>query len=120
MQFKKQRLLLATFVSLVLFQACKKNDVTNNSGSSSSTTSASAVKDSSLTYSKDIYLWYNQIPSTFNAQSYSDPSAIMTAIRQYSIEPGFSTPVDRWSFGMKQTDWNNLSNGVSSDFGMDV
>lgn len=112
---------MATFVSLVLFQACKKNDVTNNSSSSSSsTTSASAIKDSTLAYSKDVYLWYNQIPSSFNAQSYSDPNAIMTAIRQYSIEPGFSAPVDRWSFGMKQTDWNNLSNGVSSDFGMDV
>jgi carboxyl-terminal processing protease len=69
-------------------------------------------------YAKDLYLWYNQIPSIFNAQSYADPNAIMEAIRVYSNEPGFSAPVDRWSFGYKQTDWNNVSSGVSQDFGL--
>jgi len=124
MLLKPQRLLLASFVSLALLQACKKSDVPNNQGSSSTTTpattSASAIKDSTLAYSKDVYLWYNQIPTTFNAQTYADPAAIMTALRQYSTEPGFTGPVDKWSFGMKQTDWNNLSNGVSADFGMNV
>ena len=123
MQLKKQRLLLATLAGLTLLQACKKTDAVNP-GSGSSTlpgsTSASAIKDSTVLYSKDVYLWYNQIPSAFNAQSYSDPNTIMIGIRQYSMEPGFSTAVDRWSFGMKQTDWNNLSNGVSADFGMNV
>ncbi|HTM92301.1 MAG TPA: S41 family peptidase [Flavisolibacter sp.] len=65
-------------------------------------------------------MWYNQIPSTFNAQTYSDPNAIMEALRQYSNEPGFSTPVDKWSFAMKQTEWNKLSSGISGDFGMSV
>lgn len=124
MLLKSQRLLLASFVSLALLQACKKSDVSNNQGSSSTTapgsSSANSIKDSTLAYSKDVYLWYNQIPATFNAQTYADPGAIMTAIRQYSNEPGFTTPVDKWSFGMKQTDWNNLSNGVSADFGMNV
>lgn len=124
MQLKKQRLLLATFAGLTLLQACKKTDAVNNPGLGSSTSTATspanAIKDSTVLYSKDVYLWYNQIPSTFNAQSYSDPNTIMTAIRQYSVEPGFSTAVDRWSFGMKQTNWNNLSNGVSADFGMNV
>jgi hypothetical protein len=72
-------------------------------------------------YTKDIYLWYNQIPSTFNARSYEDPDKVMTAIRQYSTEPGFSGPVDRWSFGIKQAEWDNVSSGVSTgDFGLNV
>jgi carboxyl-terminal processing protease len=123
MQFKTQRLLLVSLVSLALLQACKKNDVSNNPSPSPTPTggsSANAIKDTTVLYSKDLYLWYNQIPSTFSGQSYADPNAIMEAVRQYSIEPGFSTAVDKWSFGMKQTDWDNLSSGVSADFGMNV
>jgi hypothetical protein len=44
----------------------------------------------------------------------------MTAIRNYSTEPGFSTPVDRWSFAAKKSDWDNASSGISQDFGMNV
>jgi len=44
----------------------------------------------------------------------------MTAIRSYSKEPGFSQPVDRWSFGIKQADWDNISSGAAQDFGMNV
>lgn len=124
MQFKKQRIVAAALLSLTLLQACKKNDVSGNSNPSPPPPPGgsleSAVKDTTLLYSRDIYLWYNQIPTTFNAQSYADPNAIMQAIRAYSIEPGFSSAVDKWSFAMKQTEWNNLSNGVSADFGMNV
>lgn len=122
MHFKTKHLLLASIVSLALLQACKKNkDVSANPNQPSGTTSsADKIKDSTIADARDIYLWYSQIPSTFNAQSYADPNAIMEAIRQYSNEPGFSTPVDKWSFGMKQTDWDNVSNGVSADFGMNV
>ena len=80
------------------------------------TTDPEKIKDSVLLYSKDLYLWYNQIPSTFDVKSYADPVAEMTAIRQYSIEPGFSTAVDRWSFAMKKTEWDNLSGGLGSTF----
>lgn len=45
---------------------------------------------------------------------------MMTSIRQYSIEPGFSGPVDRWSFAINQQQWNNVSSGISGDFGMSV
>jgi len=124
MHFKAPRLLLASLVSLALLQACKKNDLKSNitppptPGTTVPTTST--LKDTTLLYSKDLYLWYNQIPSTFNAQTYSDPNGIMEALRQYSNEPGFSTPVDKWSFAMKQTEWDNLSSGISGDFGMSV
>src|SRR5256885_15993908 len=113
MQSMKNRLIVASFAGLALLCSCKKSDVSNGSptADTTATSAADALKDTALSYTKDIYLWYSQIPSTFNAQSYADPSAIMTAIRQYSTEPGFSNPVDRWSFGMKQADWDNISSG---------
>jgi C-terminal processing protease CtpA/Prc len=123
MQLKAQRLLTVLLVSLFFLQACKKNDAVNNlnpAPTPGTTPTTNALKDTTLLYSKDLYLWYNQIPSTFNAQTYSDPNAIMEALRQYSNEPGFSTPVDKWSFAMKQTEWNKLSSGIAGDFGMSV
>jgi carboxyl-terminal processing protease len=126
MQLKTKGLFTAALAGLTLLQACKKNDLSNNltptptPTPTTGSTSASALKDTAIADARDIYLWYNQIPSTFNAQTYADPNAIMEAVRQYSTEPGFSAPVDKWSFGMKQTDWDNLSNGVSGDFGISV
>lgn len=87
------------------------------------------LKDSSFLLTKDIYLWNTQLPATFNARSYDDPIKIMEAIRQYSIEPGFAKPVDRFSFAIKKKEWDNLSAGLNSvatetsengDFGLTV
>jgi len=72
------------------------------------------IKDSVLFYSKDVYLWSTQIPATFNPQNYADPNAIMEAIRSYSVEPGFPQPVDRYSFAVKKTEWDNMSTGMSA------
>src|SRR4051812_6619084 len=125
MLFAKKSTLAITVFMLMMFASCKK-DLGNNDTPNSrvdTTTSVSEsdlIKDTVLQDAKDIYLWYKQIPGTFNARSYADPDAIMTAIRQYSTEPGFSNPGDRWSFGMKQTEWDNLSSGNASDFGLGV
>lgn len=83
-------------------------------------TSTDKLKDSTLAFTRDIYLWHSQIPSTFDAQSHADPDKIMKSIRQYSIETGFSQPVDRWSFAINKSDWDNASSGVSGDFGLSV
>lgn len=110
----------------IFFTACRKEEsLTNNlnptpSPTTSTTSAADLLKDSTLIYSKDIYLWNDKIPASFNARSYADPAAIMTAIRQYAIEPGFSSSVDRWSFAMAQQQWDNVSSGVSQDFGLNV
>ena len=123
----KNRFLGAALVGFVFFFSCKKADLSaenRNPPTTSNapvTTSAELLKDSALIYARDIYLWYNQIPTTFNAQGYADPDGVMQAIRQYSNEPGYSSPVDRWSFAVKQDEWNNVSTGVSSgDFGLNV
>lgn len=112
----KSRLLLSLVLGLGLLSACKKEDVQASSTPSTSFN----LKDTVVSYSKDIYLWYKQIPSSFNGNSYSDPDAIMTALRQYSTEPGFSGPVDRWSFAEKKGVWDGVSAGIAGDFGMDV
>src|SRR5690606_5069851 len=85
-----------------------------------STTEVDKIKDMTIEDSRDIYLWYDQIPADFKARSYSDPNAIMEAIRAYSKETGFNNPVDRWSFAVKQEEWDNVSAGVAKDFGINV
>jgi len=57
------------------------------------------------------------LPATLPGKT---PTEVMTNIRQYSIEPGFSGPVDRWSFAISKDEWNKISTGVSADFGMRV
>lgn len=127
--------LLLTFS--LFFAACKKDrDVmvvsppppTPAGGGGGVTVSPLALKDSVLIYTRDIYLWNTQIPAAFNAQNYADPAAIMTAIRPFSMEPGFASAVDKWSFAMKKTEWDQISGGRSSlstttgagDFGLFV
>jgi hypothetical protein len=111
---------------VVFFVSCQKSiddNSTNNPPPGDSTSNPSAddlVKDTVLMIAQDVYLWNTQIPSTFDARSYASPVEEMEGIRQYSHETGFTDPVDRFSFAIKQTDWDNVSNGVAEDFGMSV
>ena len=137
MQNIQLRSLAIGIFSMALFAACKKN--TNDlaatppanpvTGGMGTAVNPDILKDSTLFYTQDIYLWNKQIPATFNARSFADPAAIMQAIHPYSIEPGFTQPVDKWSFAMKKTEWDQQSAGMSSlatspnlagDFGMSV
>ena len=106
------------FVLGFLFSCKKDKDVSVDQPPPA--VSTDKMKDSALLFTKDIYLWYKQIPSSFNAQTYTGLDNMMTAIRQYSIESGFSAPVDRWSFAIDKSEWDNVSSGVSGDFGLDV
>ncbi|MBX2924989.1 MAG: hypothetical protein KF746_22500 [Chitinophagaceae bacterium] len=89
---------------------CKKDPANSNT----------QINKEAWDYAKEIYLWNNNLPSGFNAASYSDPNAVMEAIRKYSIEPGFTNPVDRWSFGIKKSEWDDLSSGIGSDLGLNI
>lgn len=124
MRLRNVRLTLAFAAALAFLSSCKKTiedqPATVTPPSTTVATTDSKIKDSALLYARDLYLWYSQIPSTFNAQSYDDPNKIMEAIRAYSIEPGFTTAVDKWSFAYKQKDWDNLSSGISKDFGLNI
>jgi carboxyl-terminal processing protease len=124
--------ILLTFAVGSFFVSCRKTDATNTNPSTppvgtGGTLSGTALRDSTIEYAREVYLWYNQIPTDF-AQQETDPSLIMEDLHKYSVEPGFSNPVDRWSFGMKKADWDNLTAGMSStnntssdgDFGISV
>ena len=121
---KRTRLFLILLGVAGILQACKKENVESNLAPQPSTPAtvsvADKLKDTALAYSKDIYLWYNQIPSSFDARSFTELDKLMTGIRQYSTEPGFSQPVDRWSFAIKKTEWDNISSGIAGDFGISV
>lgn len=116
----KYRLMIALILSISALSSCKKEDVVLNAVNPDPVATSEKTKDSVLIYARNIYLWYNQIPSTFSARSYAGPGNIMEAIRSYSVETGFTQPVDRWSFAVKQTEWDNISSGVAKDFGMSV
>lgn len=121
--------------SIIFFLAsCKKSDVAPAVSLAPPVDTAKPVSIANLNQtafniSKDYYLWNNLLPATYNASTFADPDAVMTDIRQYSRESGFTGPVDRWSFAMKKTEWDQLSSGMASinaatsadgDFGMEV
>jgi C-terminal processing protease CtpA/Prc len=110
------RNIVCVLVAVAIFTSCRKNDgVGGNNGSADD-----ILKDSILSLSRDVYLWNDQIPESFNARSYADPDELMQGIRQYSNEPGFADPVDHYSFAMKKQEWDNLSAGITSDFGLNA
>lgn len=105
----KPFLALVIAAMLVSFGACKKKNKERSYDE--------IVMDTVVSYTKEIYLWNTQLPSTLPGKT---PTEVMTNIRQYSMEPGFSAPVDRWSFAISKDEWNKVSTGVSADFGMRV
>jgi C-terminal processing protease CtpA/Prc len=121
---KFSRLFFAVIVSVGIFTGCKKSTAdlqatppaTTTVTPTATTADPEAIKDSTLTFTKDVYLWNTQIPASFNARGYADPDAIMQAIHPYSIESGFAQPVDRWSFAMKKDEWDKQSAGMSALF----
>lgn len=124
MILKKSMPLLILAGMITIFSCSKEKSVDNGGNPPPPTGDSVSLKDrlndTTVEYARDIYLWYKQIPADFNGRSYDDPNKVMTAIRQYSTEPGFTGPVDRWSFAIKQSEWDNISSGSSQDFGMDV
>lgn len=111
------RNIVCVLVAAAIFTSCKKND---GVGGGNNGTQEDILKDSILSLTRDIYLWNDQIPSDFNARSYAGPVELMEGIRQYSNEPGFTDPVDHYSFAMKQQEWDDLSAGITSDFGLNA
>ena len=112
--------LAAVLIGIMIMASCTKEDVIENGTDPQTVNVADRIKDSVLLFSQDIYLWNSQIPSTFNPRNFSDPDKVMSAIRNYSQEPGFTQPVDRWSFAVKQDEWDDISAGVTQDFGLSV
>lgn len=121
--------------AILLLSSCQKNtdslttNLTPDGNTGTGTASTAQLNTAAFAAAKDYYLWNNLLPTTYDATSFADPAAVMTDIRKYSRETGFTAAVDRWSFAMKKTEWDALSGGMSSvagtadgsgDFGMNV
>lgn len=120
--------LVAALLGAAMFTACKKETdeapapapAPPTTPTTPTVTLADRIKDTAYGYTQDVYLWYKQLPANFNPRSYAGPVEIMEAIRQYSTEPGFSKHVDRWSFAIKKSEWDNVSSGIAGDFGVNI
>ncbi len=119
----KSSLVIVLALGCITFSACKKNTAELVAPPTPpaplvppapTTTDPQLYKDSTLMASRDVYLWSTQIPATFNARNYADPAAVMTAIRPFSMETGFGNPVDKWSFAMKKTEWEQMADGMTT------
>lgn len=115
MKWNHLALFFLTFCALLIF-SCKKEDTQGNRY----TSTEDKVKDSAWNIAKDIYLWNSKLPAVLNIRPLKDPDGVMQAIRPYSLEPGFSEPVDRWSFALKKSEWDKLSLGISADIGLGI
>lgn len=120
MRFVNYKFMLVLTLGLAVLSSCKKNKGDDQPAPNPPTVQTDKIKDSALLIARELYLWYQQIPASFNAQTYSDPDKIMNAIRAYSKEPGFTALVDLWSFAYKKKDWDNVSSGAAQDFGLSV
>ncbi|ULQ53874.1 S41 family peptidase [Flavihumibacter fluvii] len=117
----KRIIVLSLFAAYILGACKKESSATPDPTPTPPVVSeADKVKDTALEIARDIYLWYDQIPSTFNPRTFADPDKVMQGIRPYSIETGFTKAVDRWSFGIKQAEWDNASSGISGDLGIGI
>ena len=73
MKLTSLSLVLLCAIALSTLPACKKDNLEADLASTGSVTQptlSDKLKDSALAFSKDIYLWYTQIPASFNARSF--------------------------------------------------
>ena len=107
----KLKLLIAAVASLSLgITSCKKNTDTVNA--------APDLRDSVYAYSKEFYLWTDNLPASnvFNPMSYPTADSVMKKVRTYSpfVNGRYQ---DRWSFVIDKTRWDNVVSGNSTDTG---
>ena len=102
------------FIFLVGLASCEKD--TNQVNTLLSATPD--LRDSVYAYSKDIYLWSDNLPSAaiFKPLSYPTADSIMRKVRTYSpfVNGRYQ---DRWSFVIDKKTWDNVVSGNSSDTG---
>ena len=132
---------LPIVVSLFLVAACSKKPNNNNnnnnpSGPSKVGTTLQLIQDSIYLYTKEDYLWSNQLPSyqQFGPRTFTNPEDLtalqneMDALSQYAINPATNKPYEystynpgtaKYSFVDDGTETSAL-NGLKGDFGFDV
>lgn len=76
------------------------------------------LRDSVYLYSKEFYLWTDNLPAqeVFNPLSYANANDVMQKLRTYSpfVNGKYQ---DRWSFVVEKSIWDNIVSGNNSDTG---
>jgi C-terminal processing protease CtpA/Prc len=81
---KMKKLFFLPIISLALFTACKKDNVTP-----AITLTPAMARDSLYSVMEDMYFWYDLMPNV-TKENYDDPYELMEAMKY--------KPLDRWSF----------------------
>lgn len=112
MKINIKYLLIATVVSIFMgLSSCKKTDA-------EAVNAAPDLRDSVYAYSREYYLWTDNLPTTnvFNPLSYPTADSIMRKVRTYSpfVNGRYQ---DRWSFVIDKATWDNVVSGNSTNTG---
>ncbi|PWS31543.1 S41 family peptidase [Pedobacter paludis] len=136
--------LVLAFLGLSIFVSCKKNTATPEDTTLPTTTTTTTTvgtrdeltKDSIFLYSKELYYWYNSLPTyaAFNPRGYSSNETELYALTQFSNDPttgksyeyvsGYAEP--KYSFLDYVTTASKTSalkadiNGTANDYGFSV
>lgn len=76
------------------------------------------IRDSVYIYSKELYLWTQNLPDifTFKPKNFNSPEEVILSVRTFSpIIAG--RRADRFSFVARKIDWDNASAGNRVDYG---
>lgn len=76
------------------------------------------IRDSVYIYSKELYLWTDNLPDifTFKPKNYASPEEVILSVRTFSPVIG-GKRADRFSFVSRKIDWDNASAGNRVDYG---
>ncbi len=108
---------LLYLVVAFLAASCKKDD---SAVTPTPTVKTADVRDSVYYYAQEVYLWSDKLPSltSFNPTSYATAQEVMQKVRTYSPLGTKGTNLDRWSFAILKTEWDNVSSGSAGDIGV--
>lgn len=98
--------------ALSILSSCKKS---SNEDDDSGYEVSTDIRDSAYLITKDIYLWYDRLPSisVFQPKQLTDLDDVMSKVRSYQ-------PLDQWSFAETKAETEQTENGQSTDFGFMV
>jgi carboxyl-terminal processing protease len=124
MKLTISRLVVFLLVTIFIF-SCKKNDSVSpnalfNADGTPKRKVTGDIKDSVYFYAETFYLWYKNLPKAteFKPESFSEPEAVINAVKTYSEKGADGKNRDKWSFVMDMADWNAIASGNSKDFGV--
>ncbi|RKF38940.1 hypothetical protein BCY89_26710 [Sphingobacterium siyangense] len=97
-------------IIIILASSCAKSPLPKDSDAIDK-----SLYDSIFDISSKIYYWEHNLPTKkhFGLDKIQTPEEIIFKLREYS-----PNKVDKWSFAVKKDTWENLSAGISKDFGM--